>query len=182
MKFSDYIIIMQNMECTESIPFYMVNHGKPLESSRCESNDLEKYYCKDCNFETNLVVILKQHLTEYHREDSDCVPDQPKNATVVKSYICQKCSFETYSVLLWIKHLDGSCFDTEEECENVHTVSCSDEDWYRCECCSFKTKEARVLKNHPERKARVSPEGKISLFPLQVQRKNRKSSKGTLKL
>jgi hypothetical protein len=39
--------------------------------------------------------------------------------TVVKNYICQKCSFETYSVLLWIKHLESSCFDTEEKCEDA---------------------------------------------------------------
>ncbi|CAH1368116.1 unnamed protein product, partial [Tenebrio molitor] len=162
---NDYKIKMQNLEFTENIPkcghrkrcpyvtkapFYMVNHVKrhrlPLESSRCERNDLEKYYCKDCNLETDLVVILKQHFRECHRKDVKCVQDQPKNDTVVKCYICQKCSFKTYSVLLWIKHLESSCFNAEKECENVHTVSCSDEEWHRSECCSFKTKEARVLK------------------------------------
>jgi hypothetical protein len=122
-----------------------------LESSRCGRNDLENYYCKGCNFETDLVVILKQHFREYHRKDTDCVQDQPKKDIIVKSYICQKCSFETYSVLLWIKHLESSCFDTEEECENVHTVSCSEE-WHRSECCSFKTKEARVVKKHQSAK------------------------------
>jgi hypothetical protein len=110
-------------------------HRLPLESSRCERNDVEKYYCKDCNFETDLVVILKQHRREYHRKGTDCVQDQPKNNTVVKSYICQKCSFETYSVLLWIKHDDGSCFDTEEKCEKVDVVSCSDETSYLCDYC-----------------------------------------------
>jgi hypothetical protein len=62
---------------------------------------------------------------------------------VVKSYICQWCSFETYSVLMWIKHFDGSCFMTKEEYGNV-----SEEEWYRCECCSFKTKEATVFEKH----------------------------------
>jgi hypothetical protein len=141
----------RSLHVTKSL-FYMVNHSKrhrlPLESSSYERNDLEKYYCKECNFETYLVVILKQHRREYHRNNADCVEDQPKNDAIVKSYICQKCSFETYSVLLWIKHLESSCFNREEECENVRTVSCSDEEWYRCECCSFKTKEARVLKKH----------------------------------
>ncbi|KAJ3628631.1 hypothetical protein MTP99_015927 [Tenebrio molitor] len=157
---------MQNLEYSESIPkcdyrkihnckrcpyvtrsiFFMVNHAKrhplPLKSLSSERNDLEKFYCKDCNFETDLVVIFKQHLREYHRKDTDCVQDQPKNYTVVKSYICQKCTFETYSVLMWIKHLDGSCFNTKEECENI-----SEEEWYQCECCS-KTKEAQVLEKH----------------------------------
>jgi hypothetical protein len=158
---------MENLEYSESIPkcgygkignckrrpyvtkspFYMLNHTKrhrlPLESSRCERNYLEKYNCKRCNFETDLVVILKQHFREYHRKDTDCVQDQLKNDTVVKSYICQKCTFETYSILMWIKHLDGSCFNPKEDCENV-----SEEEWYRCECCSFKTKEATVLEKH----------------------------------
>ncbi|KAJ3633379.1 hypothetical protein MTP99_010332 [Tenebrio molitor] len=39
--------------------FYMVYHEKrhhsPLKSSSCERNDLKKYYCKECNFETDLV-------------------------------------------------------------------------------------------------------------------------------
>jgi hypothetical protein len=163
---------MPNLEYSESIPkcgcgkihnckicpyvtkslFYVVSdlkrHGLPLESSRCERNDLEKYFCKDCNFETDLLVILKQHFREYHRKDTDCMQDQPKNDAVVESYICQTCSFATYSVLLWMKHLESSCFNTEEECENVRAVSCSDEQWYRCECCSFKTKEATVLERH----------------------------------
>jgi predicted RNA-binding Zn-ribbon protein involved in translation (DUF1610 family) len=147
---------MPNLEYSESIPkcghgkihnskrcayvtksrFNMVNNAKrlqlPLESSRCETNDLEKYYCKDCNFEADLVVILKQHHKEYHS-----VQDQPKNDTVVKSYICQKCSFETYSVLLWIKHLESSCFYIEDA---IH--------WYNCDKCEYKTKRNNYLKQH----------------------------------
>jgi hypothetical protein len=135
---------MRNLEYSKSVPkcgygkmtmtkshFNMVNHAKhhrlPLESFRCERNDLEKYYCKGCNFETDLFVILKKHLKEYHGNDADCVQDEPRNDAVVKSYICRKCSFETYSCLLWIKHLESPCFDAEEECEKVRTVSCSDE-------------------------------------------------------
>jgi hypothetical protein len=175
----------RSLHVTKSL-FYMVNHSKrhrlPLESSSYERNDLEKYYCKECNFETYLVVILKQHRREYHRNNADCVEDQPKNDAIVKSYICQKCSFETYSVLLWIKHLESSCFNREEECENVRTVSCSDEEWYRCECCSFENKRGKSFEKTPKRKSPISPEGKISLFPLQLQRKNKKSFKGTRKL
>jgi hypothetical protein len=150
---------MPNLEYSESIPkcghgkihnskrcayvtkslFDMVNNAKrlqlPLESSRCETNDLEKYYCKDCHFETDLVVILKQHPKEYHRKDTGCVQDQPKSDTVVKSYICQKCSFETYSVLLWIKHLESSCFDIEDVIHN-------------CDKCEFKKRRNGCLKQH----------------------------------
>jgi uncharacterized protein YlaI len=158
---------MQNLEYSESIPkcdyrkihnckrcpyvtrsiFFMVNHAKrhplPLKSLSSERNDLEKFYCKDCNFETDLVVIFKQHLGQYHRKGTDCLQDQPKNDAVVKSYICQKCSFETYSVLLWIKHLNTSCFDTEEESEKVNTVQ-----WYNCDKYEFKTKRKLKQKRH----------------------------------
>jgi hypothetical protein len=139
-------------------PFYMVNRAKrhrlPLESSRCERNDLEKYYCKDCNFETDLVVILKQHLKEYHRKDTDCVQDRPKNNIVVKSYICQNCSFETYSVLLWIKHLESSCFDTEDviHCclkqHKRHHLSAFAFQWYSCDICQFKVQGKGNLRRH----------------------------------
>jgi hypothetical protein len=67
----------------------MQNCRLPLELSSGERNDLKKYCCKGCNFETNLVVIL------ILKQDTDGLQDQPKNVTVVKSYICQKCTFET---------------------------------------------------------------------------------------
>ncbi|KAJ3628574.1 hypothetical protein MTP99_015873 [Tenebrio molitor] len=48
--------------------FNMVNHAKyhrlPLESSSCGRNDLEKYYCKGCNFETNLLYLLPKKNVE----------------------------------------------------------------------------------------------------------------------
>jgi uncharacterized protein (DUF4415 family) len=150
---------MPNLEYSASIPKC---HRLLLELPRCERNDLEKYCCKDCNFETDFVVILKQHRRGYHKKGTDCVQDQPKNNTEVKSYICQKCSFETYSSLLWIKHFDGSCFDTEENCETVDVVSCSGETSYRCEYSCFSTKEATDLKKrqtvrHPYHREEGSP-------------------------
>jgi hypothetical protein len=175
MKFSNYEIKMQNLEYTESIPkcgvtkslFHMANHAKRyqllLESSSCERNDLENHYCKNCNFESDL-VILKQHLREYHRKDTDCVQDQPKSDSVVKSYICPNCSFETYSVLLWIKHFDGSCFDTEEECEKVDTASCSDEKLYRREYCYKRRKGATVLKKQHNARHPSHRKGKFRCF------------------
>ncbi|KAJ3628632.1 hypothetical protein MTP99_015928 [Tenebrio molitor] len=204
---------MQNLEYSESIPkcgyrkihnckrcpyvtksvLNMVNHAKrhrlPLESSSCERNDLEKYYCKGCHFETDLVVILKQHFRQCHRKDTDCWQDQPKNDSVVKSFICQKCSFETYSVLMWIKHLDGSCFNTKEECENVSEEECCDKceyktkrndhlkqhkkkhlsadavQWFSCDKCEFKGKTNDYLKQHKKRvvclKRKVLPKNNV---------------------
>ncbi|KAJ3632428.1 hypothetical protein MTP99_009440 [Tenebrio molitor] len=170
---------MPNLEYNESIPKcgyenihncknYMANdvkrHRVPLEPSRCERNDSEKYYCKDCNFETDLVVILKQHIREYHRKDTECVQDQQKNGTVVKNYICQKCSFKTYPVLrlwvlLWIKRLESSCFDTEEECENTKEAtvlerhqtakqSLHQKERFCCFHCKYKGKTKNHLREH----------------------------------
>jgi hypothetical protein len=163
---------MLNLEYAESIPkcgygkihncdicpyvtkslFFMINHTKrhrlPLDSISCETIDLEKYYCKDCNFKTDLMVIFNQHIREHHRKDTDFVQDQTKNDTVIKNYICQQCSFETYSALQWIKHLDTPCLNIKEDFETVRIVSCGDEKWYRCEHCSFETKKATLLKGH----------------------------------
>ncbi|KAJ3625016.1 hypothetical protein MTP99_018597 [Tenebrio molitor] len=60
----DYQIKMPNLEYGESISKcgYGKIHRLPLESCRCERNDLEKYHCKDCNFETDLG---KKNVTMY---------------------------------------------------------------------------------------------------------------------
>jgi hypothetical protein len=148
--------MMRNLEYSESIP---KRHRLPLESCRCERNDLEKYYCKGCNFETDLFVILKKHLKEYHGNDADCVQDEPRNDAVVKSYICRKCSFETYSCLLWIKHLESPCFDAEEECEKTkeatvlerhHTAkqSIRQKERFRCLHCKYKGRTKDLLRYH----------------------------------
>ncbi|KAJ3632462.1 hypothetical protein MTP99_009472 [Tenebrio molitor] len=105
---------MQNLEFTENIPkcghgkrchnckrcpyvtkapFYMVNHVKrhrlPLESSRCERNDLEKY-CKDCNFETDLVKknvrTYIQCLVVKSGTDPSVVPLRQKRQGVLKKH------------------------------------------------------------------------------------------------
>jgi hypothetical protein len=175
---------MPNLEYSESISKcgYRKIHRLQLESCRCERNDLEKYHCKDCNFETDLGVILKQHLRKYHRKDTDCVQDQLRNDTVVKSYICQKCSFETYSVLLWTKHLGSLCFGTEQECDNVCTVSCNNEGWHRCERCSFKTKEATVLERHQIANHSLHEKERFRCFHCKYKGKKQKLSKETHKL
>jgi hypothetical protein len=167
---------MLNLRCTESTskcgcgkihncdrcpymtksPFFMINHTKrnhlPPKSFSCETNDLAKYYCKECDFETDLVIIFNQHVGEYHRKKIDSLQDLPKKDTVVKCYVCQKCSFETYSVLVWIKHLDTLCVNIKEVSKKIGSVSCSDEKWYQCKCCSFKTTQAAGLKKHQRAK------------------------------
>jgi KRAB domain-containing zinc finger protein len=130
-------------------PVLMLDRIKcwPFELLNCETSDLDKYCCKNCDFQTDLKIIYYQHIRECHGNNIDYLQDQSKKDIVLKSYICQKCSFETYSVLLWLKHLDSLCFNAKEDFEKVQTVSC-DEKWYQCVYCSFETKQPTVLKKH----------------------------------
>jgi hypothetical protein len=127
---------------------HMKRHQSPLELSNCKTNALEKYYCKNCKFQSDLVVIFNQHIKEYHGKNVDFVRDRLKEGIVVKSYICQKCAFETYSVLLWLKHLNSTCFNTKKDFEKVQIISYGDGNWYQCEYCPFGTKELPVLNTH----------------------------------
>jgi hypothetical protein len=120
-----------------------------LPSHSCQTNSLEKYNCKECDFGSDLVIILKQHIREYHRKRID----EPKNDVEVKSYICRECSFETYSALVWIKHLDTLCFKTKEDFEivtfgNDAKLHLSKEDiqWFKCDKCNYKANRRCKLK------------------------------------
>jgi hypothetical protein len=136
-------------------------HRLPVESFSCKTNNLEKYGCKDCDFEVDLMIIIKQHIREHHERNINCVQDQPKNDIAVKSYICQECSFETYSKLFWVKHLSTSCFNTQDF-EKIRLVSCNDEQRsfkakkptthkrkrFCCSHCKYKAKTENHLKHH----------------------------------
>jgi hypothetical protein len=121
----------------------------PLELLNCETSDLDKYCCKNCDFQTNLKIIYNQHIREYHRNNIDCLQDQAKK-NIVKSYICQKCSFETYSVLLWLKHLDSLCFNAREDFEKKCIVPYDGRRWYQCNYCAFEN--LTILKKHQSAK------------------------------
>jgi hypothetical protein len=148
---------MEKFTVATKSPPCMVNHAKrhrlPVESFSCETNDLEKYYCKECQFETDLMVIFNQHIREHRRRNIDRVQDQPKSNVEIKSYICQKCSLETYSILLWIKHLDSSCF--VNKVSNVSRLYkrklFDDIICFKCDHCSFKTEVLQYLDKHVER-------------------------------
>ncbi|KAJ3634312.1 hypothetical protein MTP99_011197 [Tenebrio molitor] len=73
---------MPNLEYNESIP-----KGRLLlKSSRCERNDLEKYYCKHCNFETDLVTKRKDHLQRHEKSHL--------SADASQWYSCDKCEYK----------------------------------------------------------------------------------------
>ena len=53
----------------------MVNHVRrhrfPVEKLSCENTELEMYYCKDCDFKTELTILFKQHINKNHRKSND---------------------------------------------------------------------------------------------------------------
>jgi hypothetical protein len=123
-----------------------------FSSFRCETNSLEKYNCKDCDFESDLAIIFNQHIREHHRKRID----EPKNdVDAVKSYICRECSFETHSALVWIKHLDTLCFKTKKDFDKItfgndakQHFSREDVQSFRCDKCNYKTNRRYRLKRH----------------------------------
>jgi hypothetical protein len=157
---------MANREYTESI--VKCECGRIHDCDRCPyvsrslffhqipsfsgaTNSLEKYNCKDCDFESDLVIILNQHIREHHRKRIA----EPKNDVEVKSYICRECSFETYSALVWIKHLDTLCIKTKEDFETVMFgndaklhLSREDVQRFRCDKCNYKTNREYNFKRH----------------------------------
>ena len=69
-----------------------------LASWKCEHSYIESYDCKDCNFKTDLSILFKQHVKNYHGRRKQ------NHEVTIKSYICGKCSFETYFAMKWFQH------------------------------------------------------------------------------
>ncbi|KAJ3628565.1 hypothetical protein MTP99_015864 [Tenebrio molitor] len=149
---------MRNLEYSKSVPkcgygkmtmtkshFNMVNHAKhhrlPLESFRCERNDLEKYYCKGCNFETDLLGAIKKHNTIHLSEDA------------IQWYNCDKCEFKT-------KYNEN----IKRHEKRIH-LSADAVQWFSCDKCEFKAKTKEYLKRHKKRlvclKPKVLPENNV---------------------
>ncbi|WP_206737914.1 hypothetical protein, partial [Klebsiella pneumoniae] len=61
-------------------------------------------FCKDCNFQTELTLIFKQHLQEHHTIKKEPDEDLPNEKKVIQKYICKKCTFVTHFVLKWLQH------------------------------------------------------------------------------
>ena len=50
--------------------FLITNHVRrhrfPLEQFTCSNAKIEAYFCKDCDFKTELTVLFKEHIGKYH--------------------------------------------------------------------------------------------------------------------
>ncbi|KAJ3651332.1 hypothetical protein Zmor_017381 [Zophobas morio] len=135
----------------------MANHVRRrcfrLETFTCDNAKIEAYYCKDCDFKTQLTILFKQHgLKRESRKDiSD--PD-----FLIQNYVCKQCDFETNLSLKWLQHT-SVCTKTKQNLQSVSSLKESathssdfkqtDEiHWYYCPECPYKGKLKRNLKRH----------------------------------
>jgi hypothetical protein len=134
--------------------FFVIGHSKrhrfELELSTCETTSLEKYYCKSCNFQTDLIIIFNQHVRQFHGKKRESVYSPSTKNSAVISYICKTCTFETHSILFWMKHLESSCFSKSDDFEHVRLslVTLADHRWYQCDYCQYRTWRKGNLKHH----------------------------------
>ena len=136
--------------------FRMVNHVRthrsPLTHFSCEKSNVELYFCKDCNFQTNLTLLMKKHIKNYHSS-------HPQNASNSleeeedenRSYICKKCGFETYFLLKWLQHGQKCDNDVFTEIKDLcvsekHKTKPNAE--YKCDQCSYKATQKQNLRRH----------------------------------
>ena len=104
---------------------HLQRHQSPLVSFTCD-NPLDSYHCKDCNFQTELTLLFKQHIKDRHgikQKNDDNLIVQHNN----QKYVCGKCGFETHFLLTWLRHMR------------------------ECQQCACKTKEHPNLKQHIQR-------------------------------
>ena len=146
--------------------FRMINHVRkhrfPLDKFTCDNAKIEPYYCKDCDFKTELTILLKEHIDKYHgfkREPRDVLLSEDFR---IQTYVCEKCDFETNFSLKWIQHI-LECMGKKEYIKSVisssenESYSCdlkpTDEtSWFYCAQCCYKAKLKRTLRCHIMRK------------------------------
>ena len=79
--------------------FFMISHVRrhrfPLEKFTCDNAKIEAYYCKDCDFKTELTILFKEHVDKYHglkRESKNVLLSEDFRIHI---YVCEKCDFKT---------------------------------------------------------------------------------------
>ena len=79
--------------------FFMISHVRrhrfPLEKFTCDNAKIEAYYCKDCDFKTELTVLFKEHINKYHGLKRESRDDLLSEDFHIQTYVCEKCDFET---------------------------------------------------------------------------------------
>ena len=140
----------------------MTNHVRRhrfrLVKFTCDNVKIEPYYCKDCDFKTELTVLFKEHIGKYHglkRESTDYLLTEDFH---IQTYVCEKCSFETNLPLKWLQHT-SACTEkkkkiqraTSSEQDDTYSFTirqAADKRWFYCTACSYKTKFKYNLNRH----------------------------------
>ncbi|XP_063927276.1 RE1-silencing transcription factor-like [Zophobas morio] len=142
--------------------FLMMNHKRrhqsPLLPFNCK-NTFDSYHCKDCDFQTELTLLFKQHIKEHHgiKHENDDLILQYNN----QKYVCRKCGFETYFSLKWLLHMrecpqikvqpNSKQHLVEDQIKrHIKTRHLDDLDakLYECQQCPYKTRDCSNLRRH----------------------------------
>ena len=112
-----------------NFPFLMTKHVKrhrfPLVKFTCDNAKIEPYYCKNCDFKTELTVFFKEHIDKYHglkRESTDYLLSEDFH---IQTYVCEKCSFETNFSLKWLQHT-SACTGEKKKFQSVTSPKLDD--------------------------------------------------------
>ncbi|KAJ3640396.1 hypothetical protein Zmor_003697 [Zophobas morio] len=141
--------------------FLMVNHVRRHRSSQekytCENAKIEEYYCKDCDFRTELTILFRQHINKYHSFKIESGDDLSLQDFSVQKYVCKKCDLETNLSLKWLQHT-SECMEKKENQTSVsfvkentnifHFKKGDGKRWYYCTKCSYKVRNKAKLKYH----------------------------------
>ncbi|XP_063927065.1 zinc finger protein 142-like isoform X2 [Zophobas morio] len=133
--------------------FFMVNHVRrhrsPLAKLTCGKAKIELFYCKDCDFKTELTILFKQHINKNHGVKVESRDDLSSQDFVIQNYVCKKCSFETNLSLKWLQHT-SECTGKKENLQSVSYLQdgiC----WHCCTDCNFKAKVQSHVRDHIKR-------------------------------
>ncbi|XP_063930339.1 zinc finger X-chromosomal protein-like [Zophobas morio] len=142
--------------------FFMVNHMRrhrsALEEFTCDNAKIEAYYCKDCDFKTELTILFKQHICKHHALKRETEKDVSRENFRIQNYVCEKCDFETNLSLKWFQRT-LTCTRNKENLQNVNfskenittnsDFNQTDEiHWHCCAECPHKSKFKTYLIRH----------------------------------
>ena len=132
----------------------MVNHVRrhrsSLEKFTCSKAKIEVYYCKDCDFKTDLTILFKQHINKHHGLKSESREDLSIEDFTIQNYVCEKCAFETNSLIKKLQHT-STCTERKENrlsSSSQNVTYKKNGEWYKCKKCNYKTKFKSRLKKH----------------------------------
>ena len=140
----------------------MTNHVRrhrfPLNQFACGNTKIETYFCKDCNFKTELTVLFKERVGKYHGIKRESRDDLLSEDFRIQNYVCEKCNFETTLSLKYLQHT-SACTENKQNYQIVTSPTQNDTystdfkrteetHWYSCAQCSHKAKFKSILQVH----------------------------------